>query len=382
MPRDYYEVLGVNKEAGQDEIKRAYRKLALKYHPDKSPDNKEAEEKFKEASEAYEVLSDSQKRATYDQFGHAGIQSAFKGGGFNWSDFTHAADFSDIFGGLGDLFQGFGINLGGSRGAGFRQRGGPQRGADLVYETEISLINAAKGIEKTISFPRLEACATCNGSGAKPGTSRVTCPRCGGNGQVRMSSSFFSMAVTCEQCRGEGIIIQSPCPECRGRGRVKKERKLQLKVPAGVDTGSRLRVPGEGEAGLMGGGRGDLYVSIYVKPDNVFQRDGDDIICEVPLSFVQAAIGGDIEVPTLGGKVRMKVPAGTQTGRVFRLRGRGMPNIRGFARGDQHVQVIVQTPTKLTSAQKALLEEFAREGEKRAKESGSLFEKMKRKMKG
>ena len=224
--------------------------------------------------------------------------------------------------------------------------------------------------------------ATCKGSGAKPGTKRVTCPRCGGNGQVRMNSGFFTMAVTCEQCRGEGTIIQSPCPECRGRGRVKKERKLQLKVPAGVDTGSRLRVPGEGEAGLMGGGRGDLYVSIYVKPDNVFQRDGDDIICEVPLSFVQAAIGGDIEVPTLDGKVRMKVPAGTQTGRVFRLRGRGMPNIRGFARGDQHVQVIVQTPTKLTSAQKALLEEFAREGGKRAKESGSLFEKMKRKMKG
>jgi len=382
LPRDYYEVLGVKKAAGQDEIKRAYRKLALKYHPDKSPDNKEAEEKFKEASEAYEILSDSQKRATYDQFGHAGMQGAFKGGGFNWSDFTHFSDVEDIFGGLGDLFRGFGINVGGLRGAGSGQRGGRQRGADLMYETEISLLDAAKGIEKTISFPRLEVCAACKGSGAKPGTKRATCPRCDGNGQVRINSGFFNMAATCEQCRGEGTIIQFPCPECRGRGRVKKKQKLQLKVPAGVDTGSRLRVPGEGEAGLMGGGRGDLYVSIYVKPDSVFQRDGDDIICGVPLSFVQAALGADIAVPTLDGKVRMKVPAGTQTGRVFRLRGKGMPNIRGFARGDQHVQVVVQTPAKLTSRQKALLEEFARDGKKSAKESESLFKKMKRKIKG
>ncbi|MFC1631657.1 molecular chaperone DnaJ [Candidatus Omnitrophota bacterium] len=355
--RDYYQALGIEKNASVDEIKRAYRRLALKYHPDRNPeDQKQAEEKFKEICEAYEVLSDAQKRQTYDQFGHEGLRSAFKGGGFDWSDFTHYGDLEDIFGNFGDIFSSFGINLGGFGGF---SRGGSRRGSHLEAAVEITLHEAGKGTEKVIHVPRREVCSTCRGEGAKPGTKKSTCPECRGSGQVQTMGGFFSIARTCARCGGQGQIIKTPCQACAGRGRVQVEKKINLKIPAGVDTGSRIRLQGQGEAGTKGAPAGDLYIAIYVKPDDIFERHGNDLLCSVPISFTQASLGAEIEVPTLNGRVKMRVPAGTQSGKIFRIRGKGVPDVHGYGRGDELVQVKVETPTGLNAKQRKLLQEFA-----------------------
>jgi len=381
--RDYYDILGVNKSATPEEIKKSYRRLALKHHPDKNPQNhKEAEEKFKQICEAYEVLSDSQKRQTYDQFGHEGLRGAFKGGGFDWSDFTHYSDLEDIFGNFSDIFSSFGIDLGGFGGFGAR-RGGPRRGASLRTEIEITLQEAAKGVEKVVRLARQEACPVCRGEGAKPGTKKTTCAECQGQGQVqrviKMLGFTSATTTTCPNCSGEGKIIQTPCTKCRGTGRVKQERIIHVKVPAGVDTGLRLRVSGEGETGARGGRSGDLYVDIYVQTDEMFERHGNDLLCTVPVSFAQAALGAEIEVPTLNGKVKMRVPAGTQSGKLFRLRGKGMPDVHGYGRGDELVRVNVETPTGLGAKQKKLLQEFAKEcGESVNPLSRSFMEKAKK----
>ena len=378
--RDYYEILGVGKNATPEEVKRAYRRFALKYHPDKNPENhKEAEEKFKEICEAYEVLSDPQRRQTYDQFGHEGLRSAFKGaGGFDWSDFTHFSDSEDIFGSFSDIFSSFGIDLGGFGGFGGRGTG-PRRGSSLRIEVEISFQEAAKGTEKIMRVPRLENCSLCRGAGAKPGTKKVSCPECQGSGQSRTMGGFFTISRTCSRCGGEGKVIQTPCSKCRGTGRVKQERKIHVKVPAGADTGLRLRITGEGEAGTRGGRCGDLYVDIYVQPDEIFERHGNDLLCEVPISFVKAALGADIEVPTLNGKAKMRVPAGTQSGKMFRLRGKGMPDVHGYGRGDELVRVTVETPIGLNAKQRRLLEEFAKGcGENVNPLTRSFMEKVKR----
>ena len=380
--RDYYEILGLSKNASEDEIKRAYRRLALKYHPDKNPENhQEAEERFKEICEAYEVLSDSQKRRTYDQFGHEGLRSAFKGaGGFDWSDFTHFSDLEDISGNFSDIFSGFGIDLGDfGFGRSGGRRAGPRRGSSLRVEIEITLQEAANGVEKVVRVPRYEVCTVCKGQGAKPGTKKVTCPECQGRGQVQTMGGFFTISRTCARCAGEGKIIQTPCSNCRGTGRVKIERKIHVKVPAGSDTGLRLRIAGEGEAGTRGGRSGDLYVDIYVQPDDIFERHGNDLVCGVPISFTQAALGAEIEVPTLNGKVKMRLPAGTQSGKIFRLRGKGMPDVHGYGQGDELVKVIVETPTGLNAKQRRLVQEFAQAcGENVNPISRSFIEKAKR----
>ncbi|MEA3328734.1 MAG: molecular chaperone DnaJ [Candidatus Omnitrophota bacterium] len=355
--RDYYEVLGVGRDASPEVIKRAYRKLALRYHPDKNPNDKKTEEKFKEAAEAYEVLSNSQKRAAYDQFGHTGMESSFKGGGFDWSDFTHFSDFGDIFSGFEGILRGF-MDTGffGAASPGGR---GFRRGASLEYNLEVSFIQAAKGYTAAINVPRYELCKRCKGSGAKPGTQRVKCPGCAGTGQVRTSAGFFSIAQTCGQCNGEGTIIKEFCPECGGRGRTRLVKKIEVKIPAGINDGLQLRVQGEGEAGLRGGPKGDLYIKIKVRPHQIFERRGDDILCQFPISFTQASLGAEIEVPTLNGRVRMKVPAGTQSGRIFRLKDKGIQSLRGWGRGDELVQIIVETPTHLSQEQRKLLKNFA-----------------------
>lgn len=380
--RDYYEILGVKKDASAEEIKLAYRRLALKYHPDRNPENhKEAEEKFKEICEAYEVLSDPQKRQTYDQFGHEGLRSAFKGtGGFDWSDFTHFSDLEDIFGNFSDIFSGFGVDLSSFGFGGFGgRRAGPRRGSHLKVEVEITLQEAAKGAEKVVRVPRLENCSVCRGAGAKPGTKRVVCPECQGTGQIRTSGGFFTISRTCARCGGEGKIIQTPCSNCRGTGRVKIARKIHIKVPPGANTGLRLRIAGEGEAGTRGSRSGDLYVDIYVQPDEMFERHGNDLVCEIPISFTQAALGAEIEVPTLNGKVKMRVPAGTQSGKFFRIRGKGMPDVHGYGRGDELVKVIIETPTGLNAKQRRLLQEFSQAcGENVNPLSRSFMEKVKR----
>ena len=368
--RDYYEVLGLARGATVNDIKKAYRNLALKYHPDRvSPDKKkEAEEKFKEVSEAYEVLADEKKRANYDQYGHAGVESSFGQSGFQWQDFHHFDDVKDIFGefDLGDLFKGFGVNadmFGGSYGGrgGRSARSGGQRGYDLEVHMPISFDDAAFGGEKTITIPRHEACKECGGSGAKAGSRPERCPACAGQGRVRASNGFFNVIQTCDKCHGEGTVIKTPCPACNGRGRVKIKRTIKVQIPAGVDTGSRLRIHDEGEVGQGSGApHGDLYVVIEVKPHEIFERHGSDVYCEVPTSFVTVTLGGEVEVPTIEGRIHMKVPAGTQSGKIFRLRNKGIAEVHGRGRGDQLVKVQVEVPTDLNGDQKRALKEFGR----------------------
>lgn len=343
--KDYYELLGVSRNASEEELKKAYRKLALKFHPDRNPGDKHAEDRFKEVSEAYQVLTDPQKRTQYDQFGHA----AFGDGGPFRGGFDFSSGFEDIF---GDIFGEF-------FGSGTSRRRTRTRGDDLRYNLNISFEEAAFGVEKKFKVPRQAVCDTCHGTGSKPGTSPRTCPTCRGKGQVSFQQGFFNISRTCNQCRGQGAIISDPCETCNGAGRLRKFHTLSVKIPPGVDNGSRLKLRGEGETGLAGGPAGDLYVVIQVEPHPLFVRDGLDIICEVPISFVQAALGAELEVPTLEGKVKMKIPSGTQSGRVFRLKGKGVKDIQGYHQGDQHVRVALETPTHLTARQKELLKEFA-----------------------
>ncbi len=345
--RDYYEVLGVNRDASDADIKKAYRRLAMKYHPDRNPDSAKAEEQFKEAKEAYEVLSEADKRAAYDQFGHAGVdQSAGMGAGAGAAGFGGFADaFGDIF---GDIFGG----------GGGRARSSVYRGADLRYNLEVSLEEAARGTDTRIRIPTMEECGTCHGSGAKPGTEPVSCPTCHGHGQVRMTQGFFSIAQTCPKCHGSGKVVQNPCTTCSGHGRIKRQKTLSVKIPAGVDEGDRIRLSGEGEAGVNGGPSGDLYVVIHVRAHEVFTRDGNDLHCEMPVSFTKAALGGEIEIPTLDGYAKIKIPAETQSGKVFRLRGKGIKGVRSSGYGDLLCHVVVETPVKLTARQKELLAEL------------------------
>jgi molecular chaperone DnaJ len=357
--RDYYEVLGVGKTASAEEIKRAYRQLAKKYHPDvnKGPG---AEEKFKELSEAYEVLIDSKKKENYDRFGQAGAESSFGRGGFQWSDFTHFSDIEDMFG--RDFF---GRDVFDVFFRGFREqpRRGPARGSDLRYDLEISLEEAAAGLSTEINAPRSEKCPTCGGLGAQSASDVKTCPSCGGSGQEKSErvtpfGNFVSI-TTCSRCRGAGRIVEKPCPECRGVGKIRRMRKISVKIPRGVDTGSRLRIGGEGDAGANGGPPGDLYIIIHVLPHEFFHREGDDVYCEIPLTFSQAALGAEVEVPTLKAKAKLKIPEGTQGGTVFRLRGEGMPRLSDSGRGDQMVRVKVITPVKLSGRLRELLKEMS-----------------------
>jgi molecular chaperone DnaJ len=350
--RDYYEILAVERDASDQQIKSAYRKLALKYHPDRNPQDREAEERFKEAAEAYAVLADREKRSLYDRFGHAGVSGAGAGaGGFDPSVF---ADFSDIFAGLGDMF-GFG-DIFGAR----RRRGGPQRGADLRYDLEISFDESFDGAETTIQIPREETCETCNGSGAAAGTSPEVCSSCRGSGQLRYQQGFLTVARPCPNCRGTGKMIAKPCQSCRGAGRIGRERKITVKIPAGIATGQRLRLYGEGEHGTAGGPPGDLYVVVHVQEHSVFHREGDDLYCELPVPFPILALGGELRVPTVKGEEEIDVPSGTQAGARFKLRGKGMPNVSGRGHGDLYVIARVAVPKKLTREQKHLLEELAK----------------------
>jgi len=345
--RDYYEALGVNRDASEEDIKKAYRKLAMKWHPDRNPDNPKAEEHFKEAKEAYEVLTDPKKRPAYDQFGHAGVDpsaAAGAGAGFGQGQAGFGDIFSDIF---GEIF-------GGARGG----RSNVFRGADLRYNMEIALEQAAHGFETKIRIPTLAECETCHGSGAKPGTKPETCATCRGAGQVRVSQGPFSMAQTCPRCHGTGKTIANPCATCAGAGRVKHQKTLSVKIPAGVDEGDRVRLTGEGEAGVNGGPAGDLYVQVHLKPHPVFQRDHDDLHCEMPVTFATAALGGEIQIPTLDGSARIKVPTETQSGKTFRLRGKGIKGVRSHQPGDLFCHVVVETPVSLTSRQRELLQEF------------------------
>jgi molecular chaperone DnaJ len=339
--KDYYDTLGVNRDASDEVLKKAYRKLAMKYHPDRNPDNPKAEEHFKEAKEAYETLSDGQKRAAYDQHGHAAFEAGGMGGG-GAQDF----DFGDIF---GDIF-------GGGRGGGGRSN--VYRGADLRYNMEVTLEQAARGVETQIRIPTMAECEPCHGSGAKPGTSPTICSTCAGQGQVRMQQGFFSIQQPCPRCHGSGKMIASPCKSCNGNGRIKKQKTLSVKIPQGVDNDDRIRLSGEGEHGTNGGGAGDLYVVIRIKPHAVFERDNNDLHCEMPISFTIAALGGEIEIPTLDGKASIKVPPETQSGKQFRLRGKGIKGVRSNSYGDLYCHVILETPVKLTERQKELLREF------------------------
>ncbi len=352
--RDYYEVLEINRSATEAEIKSAYRRLAVRHHPDKNPGDKAAEDKFKEAAEAYSVLSDAEQRARYDRFGHAGVAS---GAGANWG----AQGFGGIEDILSDLF-GFGDVFGGGRGSGSggTRRNVAQRGADLRYDLEIALEEAAKGMAAQLRIPRLESCETCKGTGAKSGTQPEACATCSGVGQVRYQQGFFSVARTCGACRGTGRIIKEPCGDCRGAGRVEREKEMEVKIPAGVETGSRLRLVGEGEGGAQGGPAGDLYVVIHVKEHERFERQGSNLYTSVPVTFAQAALGGELAVETLTAGQSLKIPAGTQTGTVFRLKGQGMPVLGGRGHGDLYVSVTLRTPTTLTREQRRLLEDLAR----------------------
>ncbi len=351
--RDYYEVLGVGRDAGEEDIKKAYRKLAIKLHPDKNPGDKSAEEKFKELGEAYEVLSDPQKRAAYDQYGHAAFDPRTRAGrgGFGGGFHDPFDIFREVFGGA-NIFDEF---FGGGRSDPTQA----QRGDDLRYDLEISFEEAAQGAEREITVTKPEPCDVCHGSGLEEGSRVRTCSACGGRGQIVSSRGIFSIAQTCPHCQGAGRVIDHPCKACRGAGRRERSSKIKLRIPAGVDTGSRLRSAGNGEAGLRGGPPGDLYVVLHVRPHEIFHRDGDDLLCEVPVSFVQAALGDEIEVPTLDGKATIRIPPGTQPGAMFRLKGKGIKNVQGYGRGDLHVRINVEVPTHLTAAQRAKLQEFA-----------------------
>jgi len=357
--RDYYEVLGVEKSVSAQELKSAYRKVALKFHPDRNPGDKEAEDKFKEASEAYEVLSDPDKRARYDRFGHQG--NTFDGG-------FSSASINDIFGDIfGEIFGGAGRT---------RTRGGRSRGSDLRYNLEISFEEAAFGCEVKVKIPRQRRCEPCKGSGSNDGQVRP-CATCGGSGELRFTQGFFAVSRPCTHCGGKGQTITDPCKTCNGSGRTESQNELSVKIPAGVDTGTRVRLSGEGEPGDLGGPSGDLYVVVHVKEHPLFVREEYEVLCEVPISFTQAALGAQVEVPTLDGKVKMKIPEGTQTGKVFRLRGKGIPHLHDTGRGDQHVRVVVETPTELTGKQRELLEKFAEmAGESTHPNSRSFFEKV------
>ena len=366
--RDYYEILGVSKSATADEIKKSYRRLAMKYHPDRNKDDADAERKFKEAKQAYEVLANDEKRAAYDQFGHDGVRGG-PGGGAGFS----AEGFSDMFGDMfGDIF------------GGGRRGGGSQvfRGADLAYELQLGLEKAVRGDTVEIEVPTQITCSTCDGSGAREGTEPVTCSTCGGVGQVRMQQGFFSIQQTCPACKGAGKTIEDPCADCHGRGRVRKTRTLSVKVPPGVDDGDRIRLTGEGEAGRNGGPPGDLYVEIRVRRHKLFERDGANLSCEVPVSFATAAMGGEVELPTLDGNVALKIPAGTQSGKVFRLRGKGVVTVRDPRKGDLFARVAVETPVNLTGRQKELLEQFDDSvrsgGDKHSPRAGGWFESVRR----
>jgi molecular chaperone DnaJ len=348
--RDYYEVLGVPRSASDDDLKKAYRRLAIQLHPDRNPGNKQAEERFKEVNEAYQVLSDPERRSQYDRFGHSAFQGPQGQGPFGGFDFSQGFEevFSDIF---GDFF-------GTGRG---RARSRSRRGDDLRYDLEVEFEEAARGTEKVVRFQRLTLCESCNGTRARGGsTGARQCPNCRGTGQVRTQQGFFSISTTCSQCRGEGTIISDPCPKCQGQGRLRKQESLSVRIPPGVDNGSRLKLRGEGEAGYGGGTPGDLYVIIHVKEHSLFVRQENHIVIEVPISFPQAALGCEIEVPTLEGKVNLKVPSGTQSGKVLRLKGKGIIDLHGYGRGDQLIRVVVETPRSLTARQRELLEEFAK----------------------
>ncbi|KKD01579.1 molecular chaperone DnaJ [Photobacterium halotolerans] len=346
--RDFYEVLGVGRDAGERDIKKAYKRLAMKYHPDRNPGDDTAADKFKEVKTAYEILTDPQKKAAYDQYGHAAFEQGGMGGG---GGFGGGADFSDIFGDVfGDIFGG-----GGRRGGGQHRA---QRGADLRYNMELTLEEAVRGCTKEIRVPTLVNCDTCEGSGAKKGSSPTTCGTCHGAGQVQMRQGFFAVQQTCPHCHGRGKIITDPCGKCHGQGRVQETKTLSVKIPAGVDTGDRIRLTGEGEAGEFGAPAGDLYVQVHVQKHAIFERDGNNLYCEVPVSFTMAALGGEVEVPTLDGRVSLKVPTETQTGRMFRMRGKGVKSVRGGAVGDLICKLVVETPVNLSSRQKELLQEF------------------------
>ena len=369
--RDYYEILGVERQATDQQIKSAYRKLALKFHPDRNPGDAKAEEAFKEAAEAYAVLADAQKRGLYDRFGHAGVNAGGAGGaGF---DPTIFADFSDIFSGLGDMF-GFG--------GGRRRRGGPQRGSDLRYDLEITFDESADGTETAIVVPREETCETCTGTGAAPGSTVETCAQCHGTGQLRYQQGFLTVARPCSTCRGTGKTIAKPCTTCHGAGRISRERKLTVKIPAGIATGQQMRLTGEGEHGTAGGPPGDLYVVVHVQEHPFFHREDDDLYCELPIHFPTLALGGTVKVPTLKSREDLNIPGGTQPGTRFRLRGKGMPNVSGRGQGDLHVIARAAVPKKLTKEQKHLLEELARtmpaQGEDGSgSEEKPFFERMK-----
>ncbi len=371
--RDYYEVLGVSKGASEDEIKKAYRKLAKKYHPDLNPNNKEAEAKFKEVNEAFQVLSDKEKRQRYDQFGHAGVDPNFGAGAGagGFGGFDGGFDFGDIF---GDIFGGFG-------GRSSSRRSAPKQGRDIGAELSISFGEAAFGCSKEINLYRTEYCPECDGSGAKKGSEVVTCPTCGGSGQVRTMQrtilGSMQTVTTCSACGGKGKIVKDPCPKCAGKGKVRKSRKIKVKIPAGIDNGQSISLQGQGDVGDKGAPNGDLYVTIHVKPHEIFQRSRFDVQCEVPITFVQAALGAELEVPTLDGKVKYIIPEGTQSGTVFRLKGKGIPILQRSGRGDQYVKVNVEVPKHLSAKQKSLLKEFANldKGSNHAKQK-SFFEKM------
>ncbi|HUJ39122.1 MAG TPA: molecular chaperone DnaJ [Candidatus Acidoferrales bacterium] len=374
--RDYYEVLSVTRSASGEEIKSAYRKAALRWHPDRNPDNKhEAEEKFREATEAYSILSDAQKRQLYDTYGHAGVSGA-GGGGFQSVDFSIFEGLQDI---LGDFFQVddvFGIG-GGRRGRGGRRS---LRGADLRYDVTLSFEEAADGKKLRIRVPRTERCEACDGSGAKPGTSPITCPQCAGRGQVSSQHGFVLFSRTCPQCEGSGRVLHEFCPECRGAGRVERQHSLDVEIPAGVDSGMQVRLPGEGEAGARGGPRGDLYVFIQVREHPFFDRKGSDLFCTIPITITQAALGTEIRVPTMSGEEKLKIPEGTQSGHIFKLKGKGLPSPHGHGKGDLHVRVGVITPTRLTREQKRLLDELAATFEhdnRPAERNSSFFSKVK-----